>query len=78
MTIRMVNQSGRREGRFVEYDYGQDLFGYIYLEKFKGKDRGKLTDRWILNDLASLIKTLDLEIYKREVENYECRSSQET
>ncbi|MDX1958549.1 MAG: hypothetical protein SFU98_08250 [Leptospiraceae bacterium] len=71
MTIRMINKTGRREGRFVAYEYGRDLFGNIYLDKFKGRDRGKLVDKWILNDLASLIKTLDLEIYRREVENYE-------
>lgn len=56
---------------YVAYEYGQDLFGYIYLDKFKGKERGKLVDRWILNDLGSLVRTLDLEIYKREQENYE-------
>ena len=53
------------------YEYGTDLFGYIYLDKFKGRDRGKLVGRWILKDLGSLVRTLDLEIYRREVENYE-------
>lgn len=71
MNIKMINKTGRRFGRFVFYEYGTDLFGDIYLDKFKGKDRGKLVDRWILRDLPSLIKTLDVEIYRREVENYE-------
>jgi hypothetical protein len=71
MTIRLVNKTGRRDGRFVAYEYGQDLFGFLYIDKIKGKERGKLVDRWILDDLASLIKTLDLELYRREVENYE-------
>jgi hypothetical protein len=71
MNIRMINHTGLRSGRFVLYEYGTDLFGYIYLEKIKGKERGKLVDRWLLKDLASLVRTLDLEIYKREVENYE-------
>ena len=75
MAIRLENKTGRRFGRFVKYEYGQDLFGYLYLDKIKGKERsiekGKVVDKWILKDLASLVKTLDLEIYKREVENYE-------
>jgi hypothetical protein len=71
MTIRLVNRTGAREGKFVAYEYGEDLFGYLYLEKIKGKEKGKLVDRWILKDLASLVRTLDLEIYRREVENYE-------
>ncbi|MCB1143235.1 MAG: hypothetical protein H7A24_12155 [Leptospiraceae bacterium] len=71
MTIKMINRTGKRWGRFVSYEFGEDLFGYIYLDKIKGRDRGKLVDRWVLPDLGSLIRTLDLEIYKREVENYE-------
>lgn len=72
MCIKLVNHTGKREGKFVSYEFGTDLFGYIYLDKFKGTDeKGKLVDRWILNDLGSLVRTLDLEIYRREVENYE-------
>jgi hypothetical protein len=75
MAIRLENKTGKRYGRFVKYEYGEDLFGYLYLEKIKGKkesvEKGKIVDRWILDDLASLVKTLDLEIYRREVENYE-------
>lgn len=75
MAIRLENRTGRRFGRFVSYEYGEDLFGYLYLEKIKGKEKGiekgKIVDTWILKDLASLVKTLDLEIYRREVENYE-------
>lgn len=77
MAIRLENKTGRRFGRYVSYEYGEDLFGYLYIEKIKGKttgdEKGRVVDKWILDDLASLIKTLDLEIYKREVENYENR-----
>ncbi|MCE9501635.1 MAG: hypothetical protein K8R21_14215 [Leptospira sp.] len=71
MNIRLINNTGKRHGRFVGYEYGTDLFGFIYLDKIKGRERGRITDQWILNDFGSLIKVLDLEIYKREVENYE-------
>ncbi|MBE7412986.1 MAG: hypothetical protein L6Q54_03850 [Leptospiraceae bacterium] len=71
MKIRLINNTGKRQGRFVAYDYGTDLFGYIYLDKIKGRDKGKLVDSWVMEDYISLIKLLDLEIYKRETENYE-------
>lgn len=71
MQIRMENQTGIRKGRFVKYEYGMDLFGNIYLDKIKGREKGKLVDRWLLQDFGSLFRVLDLELYKREVENYE-------
>lgn len=71
MKIRLINNTGKRQGRFVGYDYGTDLFGYVYLDKIKGREKGKLVDSWIMKDYISLIKVLDLEIYKRETENYE-------
>lgn len=71
MQIRLENQTGSRKGRFVQYEYGVDLFGNIYLDKIKGREKGKLVDRWLLQDFGSLLRVLDLEIYKREVENYE-------
>jgi hypothetical protein len=71
MQIRLENNTGIRKGRFVKYEFGTDLFGQIYLDKIKGRERGKLVDRWVLNDFGSLFRVLDLEIYKREVENYE-------
>ena len=71
MQIRLENKTGRRKGRFVKYEYGIDLFGYVYLDKIKGRDRGKLVSSWVMPDLGALVRLLDLEIYRREVENYE-------
>lgn len=70
MQIRLENYTGMRSGRFVTYEYGTDLFGNIYLEKIKGREKGKLVDTWLLKDYGSLFRVLDLEIYRREVENY--------
>lgn len=79
MVIRMEKRIGNNGKRFISYEYGEDLFGYLYLEKIKGKkeepEKGKIVDKWILEDLASLVKMLDLELYRREVENYENRNS---
>ncbi len=67
----MINQTGKRNGRFIAYEYGEDLFGRLYLDKFSGRDKGRLTDKWRLNDLGALIRVLDTEISRREEENYE-------
>lgn len=71
MKITLINYTGKRYGRKISYEYGSDLFGDIYLEKFAGKDKSILKDKWVFQELSSLVKVLDLEIYKREVENYE-------
>lgn len=71
MRIKMINRTGQRQGLYVSYEYGTDLFGYIYLDKIKGREKGKVVDTWILEDIASLVKTLDIELYRREEENYE-------
>ncbi|MGV3665961.1 MAG: hypothetical protein ACO1NV_07495 [Leptospira bouyouniensis] len=71
MTIRLENSTGRRSGRFVAYEYGEDLFGTLYLNKFSGREKGRLIDKWRLSDLGSLIRVLDTEISRREEENYE-------
>ncbi|MDF3819857.1 hypothetical protein P3G55_08110 [Leptospira sp. 96542] len=71
MTIRMTNFTGKRNGRFIAYEYGEDLFGYLYLNKFAGRGKGKLISKWVLDDLGSLIRVLDTEITRREEENYE-------
>ena len=67
MYIRLENP---KLGRFVKYEYGRDLFGYLYLDKIRGRERGKLVEQWVLPDLGSLFRVLDLEIYRRESENY--------
>ncbi|EQA34957.1 hypothetical protein LEP1GSC047_1311 [Leptospira inadai serovar Lyme str. 10] len=71
MLIRLENRTGRRSGRYVVYEYGTDLFGYVYVDKFRGKDRGRMVSRWVMNDLGSLVRLLDHELYRRESENYE-------
>jgi hypothetical protein len=71
MNLKMTRTNNQGNQRFVSYEYGVDLFGSVYLDKFKGVERGKLISRWKLKDLGSLVRVLDLEIYKREMENYE-------
>jgi hypothetical protein len=42
MAILLENKTGKRYGRFVKYEYGEDLFGYLYLEKIKGKKERRI------------------------------------
>ncbi|PJZ67836.1 hypothetical protein EHQ27_06210 [Leptospira wolffii] len=71
MQIRLENRTGNRSGRFVVYEYGTDLFGYVYVDKFRGRDKGRIVSRWLMQDVGSLVRLLDHEIYRRESENYE-------
>ncbi|TGL62828.1 hypothetical protein [Leptospira sarikeiensis] len=71
MQIRLENKTGKRSGRFVVYEYGTDLFGYVYVDKFLGRDKGRMVSSWLMHDVGSLVRLLDHEIYKRETENYE-------
>lgn len=76
MIIRMVNLTGENYGKEVIYEYGEDLFGYYYLNKIKSvKEKRKVVNRWIMKDVASLIRALDLELYKLENENYENKAT---
>jgi len=71
MLIRLINRTGRRNGRFVAYEYGEDLFGRLYIEKFTGRARAKRIDFWRLGDLGAMVRVLDTELSRREDENYE-------
>ncbi|MCX7999375.1 MAG: hypothetical protein N3A69_10575 [Leptospiraceae bacterium] len=76
MIVRMVNLTGSQYGREIVYEYGEDLFGYYYLNKIKSvKEKRKIVNRWVMKDLATLIRTLDLELYKLEQNNYENKAT---
>lgn len=69
--IYLKNTTGLRTGHFVRYEYGEDLFGHIFLDIVKGrKHRAKLTRSIIFDDPAAFIRTLDLEICRSEDRNY--------
>ena len=72
MLVRLINDNAKYVN-FVDYEYGTDLFGNIYLDKIKGKIKKKMAKvekTWILSNLGELVRILDLEIYKKEIRNY--------
>ncbi len=67
----MKNTTGKRQGRFVRYEYGEDLFGYLFLDVVSGKrDQARRVRTHLFSDVRHLIYTLDVEIDRRENLNY--------
>ncbi len=69
--IFLKNTTGLRSGNYVRFEYGEDLFGHIFLDIVKGHGHsGKLARSLVFDDPASFIRTLDLEICRSEDRNY--------
>ena len=53
------------------YEYGEDLFGYLYLDIVRGKKhRARKLKSMLFRDPREFIVTLDLELYRKENLNY--------
>ena len=69
--IVLKNSTGNRQGYFIQYEYGEDLFGYLYLDIARRKlHRGKKLKSLLFQDLKDFIITLDMELYRKETLNY--------
>lgn len=69
--ILLKNTTGRRSGTFVRYEYGQDLFGYLYLDVSRArKHRGERVRRQVFTNPRDFICALDIELDARESRNY--------
>lgn len=70
-TIVMKNSTGKRSGNVVRFEFGHDLFGYIFLDVIRGKrHRNRLIRSMIFDDPGDFIRVLDLEVCKREDLDY--------
>lgn len=70
-TILLKNSTGKRTGHYVRYEYGEDLFGYLYLDVSRArKHRGKKIRSLIFDNPRDFICTLDRDLYLRENLNY--------
>ena len=70
-SIYFKNTTGKRSGSYVRIEYGEDLFGFLYLDVTHGrKHKAKLKRTMVFNDTRDFICTLDWEIYKKETLNY--------
>jgi len=69
--ILLTNSTGSRRGNFIQYEYGEDLFGYLYLDiARRKKHRARKLKSMLFQNARDLIVTLDLELYRKENLNY--------
>lgn len=55
----------------MRYEFGQDLFGYLYLDVIRArKHRGKRVRSQLFTSPRDFICTLDIELDARESRNY--------
>ncbi len=67
----LKNTTGRKSGTFVRYEYGQDLFGYLYLDVIRArKHRGERIRCQLFNNTRDFVCALDIELDARESRNY--------
>lgn len=75
--IVLHNNTGKQSGSYIHYDYGCDLFGYLYLDVSKQKKHtGKIIKKMHFENPKDFICTLDIDIYNKECRHYE-RTTQE-
>ncbi|MCB1173360.1 MAG: hypothetical protein KDK39_07345 [Leptospiraceae bacterium] len=70
--IILKNQTGHKRGNFVHYYYGQDLFGYLYLDVVRRKQhRASVIKQMLFDNPRDFVCTLDLELDRRENHHYQ-------
>ena len=70
-SIYLKNTTGKRSGSYVRMDYGEDLFGFYYLDITHGrKDQARLNRTLLFREPKDFICTLDKELYNKENLNY--------
>ena len=71
MTILLKNETGRKRGNYVRYEYGEDLFGYLYLDIIRSKKHCAWPVKSCLfEDKRDLILALDIDLGRRETLDY--------
>lgn len=66
-TILLKNTTGKRYGRYIRYEFGEDLFGYIFLDVYSGKKhRAKKLRSHLFANARDFLRTLDTDIGKKE------------
>ncbi|MBE7436907.1 MAG: hypothetical protein HS115_00520 [Spirochaetales bacterium] len=69
--ILLRNDTGRSRGKYLCYEYGQDLFGYYYLDVIRGKKhRSKTEKRELYHRPQDLICALDVHLERQEQRDY--------
>lgn len=70
--IILKNKTGKLTGSYIHYNYGHDLFGYMYLDVVRQKKHtGRLIKRMHFDNPKDFICSLDLDMYNKENRHYE-------
>jgi hypothetical protein len=69
--IHLSNTTGKRRGRWIRYEFGEDLFGFYYYDVYSGRSQSsrRLKTR-IFADPAAFLCSLDIELYNSENRDY--------
>jgi len=69
--IILKNRTGHKSGFYLRYEFGEDLFGYLYLDVFRGKKHvAKRIKRETFDNPRDFIIALDLDLERKESLNY--------
>jgi hypothetical protein len=69
--ITLRNTTGKRAGARIRYEYGHDLFGYLYLDVVRSrKHRAERLRTMLFDNPRDFICTLDRDLDFREALNY--------
>ncbi len=69
--ILLKNSTGRRRGSYVRYEFGQDLFGFHYLNVARGRrHREALLRSEVFADPREFLFSLDIQLDRHETLNY--------
>ena len=69
--ILLKNETGDRSGRYVRYDFGEDLFGYYFIDIVGGRrHRARLLQRHLFASSRDFVCALDRDLDFREGLHY--------
>jgi hypothetical protein len=69
--IFLKNQTGRSAGKYFCFEYGQDLFGFYFLDIIHGaKHKSQRVKKELFRRPQDLICAMDIEIEVKERYNY--------
>ena len=69
--IWLKNSTGRRSGSYVRYEFGEDLFGFLYLRVARGRKHTEALVRdQVFEHQLDFLFTLDDQLDRHETLNY--------
>ena len=71
MAILLKNETGRKRGERLRYEYGREIFGHFYLDILKSrKHYSRRIQSLLFKEKRDFIQTLDIDLSRREGQHY--------